>query len=364
MIIDEAHSLFIDPVAERKGETVDSFVMATRASPYPKVYLTATLAPKHVASFVKNAGLEDGTRIIRKKTDRPNLATYVLSPTIADNLSAHDMLYNLISHVTHHLEAKANAGVDELAVIYDASIKNVTAIATHFDLPLYHAKLSSKEKALNLGKWQSGNCPTIVATSALGTGIDYPNIRYVVLNGPIYGLYNYVQSIGRAGRDGQTSFVITIYDPKPTSQSRCSKPYYDGPAGAKDPIKIDILADMKKYLDHQGCRRAFSTGIMDGELGVSCNQYTPDQACDQCSPAGEYNEICAWTRTRKLESYRDGQLKGQRSPWQPKLLARTSVGRMSFESVKLPGAGQKRARSLIDGPDLEVSLPNPLTVVC
>lgn len=327
MIIDESHSLFVDVIANRKKEVVDPFVLATRASNYSRIYLTATLAPKHAITFINNAGLEPNTKIIRMTTDRSNLAAYVLKPTSKDNISANNMFYNLISNVVHHLEQKAKWGCNGLAVIFDTSISKVTAISTHFDIPLYHSKLSEEEKLLNLRKWRSGDHQTIVATSALGTGIDYPNIRFVVFNGAAHGLYDYVQSAGRAGRDGEVSFIVTISDRLQSQENWKSD----------DQTKKDIRADMKKYLDHQGCRRAFITSIMDGGPGVFCEKDT-DAACDQCQPSGMFEQICGWTRTRE-----PGLVSENRTLWQPKPLAKIPIDGRKLEITNLFESGHKRA---------------------
>ena len=43
----------------------------------------------------------------------------------------------------------------------------------------------------------------IVATSALDTGVDYPGIVFVLHAGMPYGMIDYAQESGRAGRGGE-----------------------------------------------------------------------------------------------------------------------------------------------------------------
>ncbi|KAK4964901.1 hypothetical protein LTR28_003563, partial [Elasticomyces elasticus] len=44
----------------------------------------------------------------------------------------------------------------------------------------------------------------MVASSALGTGVDVPGIRVVVHLGRPHGIVDFVQEVGRAARDGET----------------------------------------------------------------------------------------------------------------------------------------------------------------
>jgi len=52
----------------------------------------------------------------------------------------------------------------------------------------------------------------MVATSAFGMGIDKPNIRYILHYQAPGSLEQYVQEIGRAGRDGHPAYCILLFD--------------------------------------------------------------------------------------------------------------------------------------------------------
>ena len=49
----------------------------------------------------------------------------------------------------------------------------------------------------------------IVATTALSMGVNFPNIRYVLMWGPPRSLLDFHQEAGRAGRDGLPADCIT-----------------------------------------------------------------------------------------------------------------------------------------------------------
>jgi ATP-dependent DNA helicase RecQ len=74
----------------------------------------------------------------------------------------------------------------------------------------YHAGLSPKERREIEGFWLSGKIQFVVCTSAFGMGINKPDVRWVIhFHAPLL-LSEYVQEIGRGGRDGKTADALTL----------------------------------------------------------------------------------------------------------------------------------------------------------
>jgi ATP-dependent DNA helicase RecQ len=74
----------------------------------------------------------------------------------------------------------------------------------------YHAGLSPDERRSIEANWLSGAMPFVVCTSAFGMGINKPDVRWVVhFHAPML-LSEYVQEIGRAGRDGKQSIALML----------------------------------------------------------------------------------------------------------------------------------------------------------
>jgi ATP-dependent DNA helicase RecQ len=74
----------------------------------------------------------------------------------------------------------------------------------------YHAGLSPEVRRSIESSWLKGDIPFVVCTSAFGMGINHPHVRYVVHFHVPEFLSEYVQEIGRAGRDGKPAEAVSL----------------------------------------------------------------------------------------------------------------------------------------------------------
>jgi superfamily II DNA helicase RecQ len=245
------------------------------------VYLTATLPPADEASFFSlvNARREDVV-MIRDKTTRRNVAYSVRSVTATTAEEA-------IAAVVEQARVTIDQKLDEYPwpakiIVYCQRVEATEDLAGKLGCDAYHREIDTRDgKAERLKFWMSGtkreqygDGRVIVATNALGLGIDVPDIRAVVHVEMPFRMADYAQQSGRAGRDGQRSEAIVI---RLDAQGSSKRPR---------PLVAEHAAT-DSYIRGDVCRRVILDSVMDGRNDrEGCED--GEEVCDVCQQqAGE-----------------------------------------------------------------------------
>lgn len=101
------------------------------------------------------------------------------------------------------------------AIIYCATKKEVERLyhlfRKRFSVGYYHGGLDTAQRRQLQQQFVKNQLQFLIATNAFGMGIDKSDIRYVIHYDLPDSLENYVQEIGRAGRDQEESAAILLY---------------------------------------------------------------------------------------------------------------------------------------------------------
>jgi len=110
-----------------------------------------------------------------------------------------------------------NRHKDESGIIYVSSRKKAEEISAFLNLKgykslAYHAGLPQHIRENNFRIFVNDKVDIMVATIAFGMGIDKSDIRFVVHMSLPKSQENYYQEIGRAGRDGEDSETLLLFN--------------------------------------------------------------------------------------------------------------------------------------------------------
>jgi ATP-dependent DNA helicase RecQ len=172
----------------------------------PILALTATATPQVVEDIqAKLSGdvrpsEDSGFSVFKMSFERKNLV-YVVR-------QANDKREQLI----HILNSMAGT-----AIVYARSRQRTKEFAdllmkAGISATFYHAGLDSSVKDERQQAWQEGKVRVMVATNAFGMGIDKPDVRLVIHIDCPDSIEAYFQEAGRAGRDGQRSYAVLLYN--------------------------------------------------------------------------------------------------------------------------------------------------------
>ena len=169
----------------------------------PVLALTATATPEVIKDIQDKLTLHPQSppfHVFRMSFERSNLAYIVRE--------AADKRDELL-HILNNIEGSA--------IVYVRSRRRTKEISdllneSHLSATFYHAGLDSTDKDERQKAWQSDKVRIMVATNAFGMGIDKPDVRAVIHIDCPDSIEAYFQEAGRAGRDGQKSYAVLLYN--------------------------------------------------------------------------------------------------------------------------------------------------------
>ena len=158
----------------------------------PFLCMTTTASLKIRSKIMKLLNMSNA-KLIRHSPDKKNISYHV--QTAADLSETFQWMVNLVSSPVTEIPK---------TIIYCRSLKDCGELYSLFDeaaansevpvVTMYHSKTPEqiKQKVLSLLE-ENGNCRIVIATSALGMGVNIPNIPQILHYGTPLDLESYLQ---------------------------------------------------------------------------------------------------------------------------------------------------------------------------
>ena len=209
VVVDEAHIL---PEAEEDFRQaygkIGAWLDAMPVRPQV-IALTATATPKARKRIITALGIDHAKQFIFP-VRRENLELNVKRISRSKGVSLRRSLFRAVEATLEQWDGRGSV------IIYAPTVKRAKRVYKWLKGRGWKARCctgkdSGEKRERNLKEFLSGKTPIMVATSAFGLGIDKPDVRFIIHAGLPLTLEEYVQEIGRAGRDGKPSRCILFY---------------------------------------------------------------------------------------------------------------------------------------------------------
>lgn len=250
---------------------------------------TATATPEVAEDIVHMLALQKPAQYVT------GFARHNLSLSVVTGVKKYNFLGEFLK------EREQQSGIIYTATRKEAESVHESLLQNGFVAELYHGGLSDQARMGAQERFRFDESKIIVATNAFGMGIDKPNVRYVLHWQMPGDVESYYQEAGRAGRDGEESECILLFDASDLHIQRFLIEQGLGDESRKA-VQASKLHMMMNYCRTDQCLQQYIVDYF-GERSV-----TP---CGKCSSCLDTSEKIDRTLDAKMALSCVGRMKGR-----------------------------------------------------
>jgi len=168
----------------------------------PVLATTATATKRVEQDIAKQIG--NDVTVIRGNLMRDNFKLFVIKVNSEDEK---------LIWLGKNIEKLPGSGLLYTGTRVDTEIYSKWFDYLNISSTAYNAGLDAGSRIAVEGGLMQNKWKCIISTNALGMGIDKPDIRFIIHTQIPQSPVHYYQEIGRAGRDGNPSYIILFYNP-------------------------------------------------------------------------------------------------------------------------------------------------------
>lgn len=248
--------------------------------------LTATATPQVRRDIVRQLGMQEPAVLVAG-FDRPNL--FLEAATAASQQEKMEMI------------AAVHERRPGSMIVYAATRKHVEKIVGEVSrlglaAQAYHAGLAPSQRSRVQEGFMNGEVPIIVATNAFGMGVDKRDIRAVVHFDFPGTLEAYYQEIGRAGRDGEPSACVLLFN---YADRRWQEFFIEGSHPSPD-----LIRRVYRFLESQGETVRLPTRSLAQAVGEK-NEFAIHTCLVTLEKAGYIDRLNSYENRARIELNRD-----------------------------------------------------------
>jgi superfamily II DNA or RNA helicase len=251
VFVDESHLTFT--ASDWRPKLAE--VRAVRGLKVPTVMLTATL-PVLLEFELEASMAAQMAQYIRAVTTRVK-TRYIVERCKPGTLE--EGAIQLCRRMKKHLGLRKG-------VVYSRSRTQCEGLAKELECAYYHAGAVDNEERLQSWLEKGG---LIVATSALGTGVDFPGIVFILHVDLPYSMIDFAQESGRAGRAGEDVDSIIMVE-----EGKVEKVLSSHKGGLDEKMICEFVTTKE-------CRRRVMSLYLDNKE-IECGNDTNMAKCDGC----------------------------------------------------------------------------------